>query len=209
MPAELRASPMRAVEGDGITVIAIWAALLLSAAAALAQVLNYAIFNLGVRALNSNTHVSIFGGLSLLATALGAAAAVALALRSRELERVTLSGLLVAVLALRISYPPHVLVVSLPFTATALVILWRKDSASRSPLLRIGCSLLVLSFAIHALDSYLWTGFTDSWAFQVQSVLMHETELAGWILIAAGLLAERRLVRVRPRTDQPSALRSA
>ena len=129
MAAERRmADSVRGIEGDWMTMIAVWAAVLISAAAALAQVLDSTFYDLGIRALDSNTHASIFGGSSLVANALAIAVAIALAARSRDVELVALTGALMVVLSLRVSYPTHVLVVSLPVTATALVILWRRGS---------------------------------------------------------------------------------
>ena len=57
--------------------------------------------------------------------------------------------------ALRVTYPSHVLLLSLPLTGIALLILWRQGRPSAGNglwTIRAGCSLLVVSFAIHALE---------------------------------------------------------
>lgn len=127
----------------------------LAVATALAQVVNYQFFDLRLRALDSNTHMSVFGAVSLLANALAVALAISLAVRTRNREMVILSGVLAAMFALRVTYPSHLLLVSLPLTGIALVLLWRQGRPSAGDglwTIRVGCSLLVVSFAIHALE---------------------------------------------------------
>ena len=127
----------------------------LAVVTALAQVINYHFFDLRLGALDSNTHMSIFGAVSLLANAAALALAIALAVRTRNRELVVLSGVLIAMFALRVTYPSHLLLLSLPFTGIALVLLWRQGRPSAGDGLwpiRAGCVLLVVSFAIHALE---------------------------------------------------------
>jgi hypothetical protein len=204
---EVRAAPGPTVRGDGVDVLAIGAAILLASAAALAQLLDYAVFDLRIRVLDSNTHASIFGGVSLLATTAAFAAAVALAVRARDRERFALALVILVILALRVSHPTHVVFVSLPVTAAAFVILCRQFTASRSRMLQVGCSLLVLSLVFHALLIAAPAPLSfdrDSWAYQLASLVKHDAQLAGWILIAAGILSVRRLLpRQRP-ADRPA-----
>ena len=130
-------------------------AALLAVATALAQVINYQFFDLRLRALDANTHMSIFGAVSLLANAVALALAISLAVRARNRKLVILSGVLAAMFALRVTYPNHLLLLSLPLTGIALVILWRQGRPSAGDglwTIRVGCSLLVVSFAIHALE---------------------------------------------------------
>ena len=135
--------------------IGLGVAAVLAVATALAQVINYEFFDLRLRALDANTHMSIFGAVSLLANAVAVALAISLAVRTRNREIIILSGVLAAMFALRVTYPPHVLLLSLPLTGIALVILWRQGRPSAGDglwTIRVGCSLLVVSFAIHALE---------------------------------------------------------
>jgi hypothetical protein len=195
-----------------VELVAVLAAILLAGAAALAQILDYGVFELRIRALNSDTHSSVFGGVSLLATAAAVAAAVALAVRMRDLERIALVGALLVILALRVSHPTHVIVVSLPATATALVVLCRQPLSSRSRIMHVGCALLMLSFVIHAaaiVPSSPVAFARDSWSYQLEGVIKHDAELTGWILIAAGLLSVRRSMTAQPSTDRPPALQAA
>ena len=77
-------------------------AALLAVATALAQVINYEFFDLRLSALDSNTHMSIFGAVSLLANAVAVGLAISLAVRARNREMVILSGVLAAMFALRV-----------------------------------------------------------------------------------------------------------
>ena len=99
--------------------------------------------------------MSIFGAVSLLANAVALALAISLAVRARNRELVILSGVLAAMFALRVTHPNHLLLLSLPLTGIALVVLWRQGRPSAGDglwTIRVGCSLLVVSFAIHALE---------------------------------------------------------
>jgi hypothetical protein len=210
--AELSAVSRRGFRDEGLNFFAAWAAVALAGAATVAQILDYEVFDLRIRALNSNTHASVFGGVSLLATAAALAAAVALAVRARDLEQVALVGVLLAILALRVGQPTHVVLVGLPVAATALVILWRQFRASRSWLLLVGCSLLGFSFVIHAMEIGALSSVAaahDSWTYQLEGVMKHDAELAGWILVAAGLVSVRRTVSDRSPTDRSSAFGAA
>jgi hypothetical protein len=109
-------------------------------------------------------------------------------------------------------HPTNVVVLSLPVTATALVLLCRQFTSSRSRILRVGCALLVLSFVIHALAIGAPSPLTfarDSWGYQLEGVIKHDAELTGWILIAAGLLSIRRSVPDPQRAERPSAFQAA
>jgi hypothetical protein len=138
---------------DRVNSVGLGVAVSLAVATAVAQLIDYQFFDLRLRALDSNTHRSIFGAVSLLANMVAVALAISLAVRARNRETVILSGALTAMLALRVTYPSHVLLVSLPLAGIALVILWRLGQPSAGEglwTIRVGCSLLVISFAIHA-----------------------------------------------------------
>jgi hypothetical protein len=94
-----------------------------------------------------------------------------------------------------------VLVLGLPFVAVALILLWRVGGETR-PLIRAGCLLLIASFAIHVLEVRSLGGSLDpeTWAYQLRCLAKHDAELAGWVLIAGGLLSVARGTRVRERS---------
>ena len=67
-------------------------------------------------------------------------------------------------------------------------------------MIQVGCLLLVFSFLIHGLElgSNSPLAFSrHSWAFQLRAVIKHDAELAGWVLIVAGLFETRRAIRAR------------
>jgi hypothetical protein len=138
---------------DRATKLGVAVAASLAVATAVAQLVDYHFFDLRLKALDSNTHLSVFGVASLLANAVAVGLAISLAARGRNRELLLLSGALTAMLALRVTYPPGLLLLSLPLAGIALAILWRLGRPSAgdgSWTIRVGCSLLVVSFAIHA-----------------------------------------------------------
>jgi Concanavalin A-like lectin/glucanases superfamily len=138
---------------DRANVAAVGVAVSLVVATSVTQFIDYRLFDLRLKALDSNTHVSIFGAVSLLANAIVVALAIAFAVRARRRQTLVLAAALTAMLTLRVTYPSHLLLVSLPLTGTALAILWRQGEPSAGDALwpiRAGCALLVVSFAIHA-----------------------------------------------------------
>jgi hypothetical protein len=194
----------------------------LAVGTALAQVIDYQFFDSGLRALDANTHRSIFGAVSLLANAVAVALAILLAVRARNRELIILSAVLAAMFALRVTYPSHLLLLSLPLTGIALVILWGQGRPSAGEglwTIRAGCSLLVVSFALHALEveplpgllsAVSATSISTSWVSQVRSLTKHEAELVAWIMITAGLLNLRssNLRRGPEDTRKPPGSRS-
>jgi hypothetical protein len=170
---------------------AVLAAIVLSAANAVAQSIDFGVFDLRFQALNSNTHASIFGIVSLIACALTVVASVIFAKKTQRLSGAVLSCMLAVLLVLRIWNPPNVLMLALPFTAITLVMLWRVATGGTRGIVRGGCLLLVASFVIHAAETKTFGLIVlnpDSWAYQIRCVVKHDAELSGWILIAVGLL---------------------
>ena len=180
---------------DRTIILAIRAAFSLALATAVAQFVDYGVFDLRLQAFNSNTHASIFGAVSLIANAVAVVAALLLARQVRAKTLLVLACVLTALFVMRVISPTHVLILALPFTGIALGILWRQSDVLDGGglrVLRAGSLLLVSSFFIHLAElRSLLLPATDvnSWAYQTQCVLKHDAELAGWILIAGGLLA--------------------
>ena len=171
---------------------AVWAAILVSTANAAVQSIDFAVFGLRFRALNSNIHVSIFGLASLAACLVAALTAFRLGGRTGR-GALFLPLALLAIFVLRVWYPPDVLLFALPFAIGAVVMLWRIGAANDRKLIQAGCVLLVVSFAIHA-SWFSVSGFGapphhNDWGFQLFSLLKHNSELAGWFLVSAGLFS--------------------
>jgi hypothetical protein len=160
-----------------------------AAAVVIMQFVDYGVFHLRVRALDGLTHASIPGVASLSALAMAACGSFAVAATGRRssMTWVALGGVLLCVLALRLAHPIHVLVFGLPVMAAALALLLMQHVR----LLRDGCVVLAGSLIIHAFGSEIVSALgygVDSWAYQVKAVVKHGGELAGWLLVAGGVL---------------------
>jgi hypothetical protein len=165
-----------------------------------AQLLDFAV--LDVRWLDMNTHASVFGALSLLALALAAAEAALLAASQTARTRASLllPMLLAALLILRLIHPANVIFLALPCAAATFVILWGHNGAPRSEaerLIRLGCVALVGSYVVHAGRVLLSaSGYgRHTWPTEARLLVGHSAELAGWMLVAAGLAAVYASVR--------------
>ncbi len=162
---------------------------------AVGHLVDFGIYDLRIASLDSLTHASIAGVLSLGALAIAAIAALASSVfrSAARLDYVLLAAALCGLLVLRLAQPSHVLVAALPFTAAAFYLLWMlAPPGSTRRVLREGCVVLALSLALHAVGTWLVSALgygADSWPYQIKAVLKHSLELAGWVLIAGGLLS--------------------
>jgi hypothetical protein len=188
---------------------AVRAALATALVGAATQLIDFGFFDLRVRWLDQTTHASVFGVLSVLALAVAVAFALALAAARGVGDRrlLFLPPLLSILLVLRVEHPLHVLLYALPFAAATFAVLWTLDAATGAArLVRLGCLSLVGSYAVHAagtsIVSHLGYG-PQTWPYQVKLVTKHSGEIAGWMLVAAGLLSAlaRELAR---RPQEPS-----
>jgi hypothetical protein len=187
----MESPPAAGATSHRVLVWAAWVALALAVANAFAQAVDFGFFDLRYQTLNSNTHASLFGAASILACALAVPAAFRAAGAPRDSRMVVVAFLLVAILVLRVWQPPHVLVLALPLAAVVLVLLWQQGQNGARRTIRVGCLLLVASYAIHASETSA-VGFVlnpASWSYQIRCVLKHDAEIAGWVLIAGGLLS--------------------
>jgi hypothetical protein len=180
----------------------------------------FASFGLGIArgALDSSTDGGIFGALTLvlLAGTIGLALLVG-ATSARLRLPATGCGLFVTgVLVTEVADPPHQLLVAVPCVLGAFAFLWRLAGDARSDgarLVRAGCVVLALAFAVHAAGARLLSRLGqggDTWVYQVKVVTKHGGEITGWALVVAGLsaicLAERR--RRAGRETPPGLVRS-
>jgi hypothetical protein len=202
----MKAGRQQLFSRDDLLAGSIWAAVVLSVGNVVAQLIDYRVLDLRYEFLNSNTHASIFGVVSLLACAMAVAASFAVARKAGRLEALALPLALAVLLVLRVGRPPHFLVLAIPFTAIALVMLWREGSREERTIIRAGCGLLVLSFAIHALEGPASLDARTA-QYQVWYLVKHDAELSGWILVAGGLASfARRSSRARLGKPLPLAL---
>lgn len=165
---------------------------LLVACQILAQAIDFSFFQLDIRALDSDTHASIFGVASLAAQALVVAAAAARSHGSRHGAGWAIVSVLTGLLL--------VLRVGVGFRAAPLlgpvvmlfILLWRLtagDPQHARAVLRAGLSCLAFSYFVHAFGPHASAALGyggNSWPYQVEGILKHSAELAGWMLVAVG-----------------------
>jgi hypothetical protein len=184
-------APPPPARGGAVRRWGVRAAVALMLAEAVTQLVNFGVFDLRLTALDSRTHASVFGVLSVLALAAAAAAALA-----HGRDGLGLAAALGLLLALRVTHAPHVLVYALPVTAAAFVLLWRtaRADAGLHRLVRVACGFLVVSFAVHGPGELVVQHFglaSDTWAYELKVVVKHALELGGWVLVATALAALR------------------
>lgn len=163
---------------------------------AVCQLLDFGVFDLSLRILDSNHHKSVFGAVSVLAQA-GAAAAIILGAARPPRLRVArvLLGALVASLALVRTFAAYdVAMLLAPLAAVFALLCWLAlhDPPSIRITVLAALALLVCSFALHTVGPAAdgGAGHVDgSWTFQLTAMLKHGAELAGWMLLASGMLA--------------------
>jgi hypothetical protein len=165
----------------------------LAVAATTAQLIDFGVYGQRLRLLDMTTHRSIFGVASLAVLAVAACAALLLAAAQQGRRRpfTALAAVLAFLFVVRIAQPPHVLLLSLPATAAAFVLLWTAPlPPSLQRLVREGCIVLAAAFVVHGVGEKVVAelGYgPDTWAYQVKAVVKHSGELAGWALVAGGL----------------------
>jgi hypothetical protein len=193
----LEGAPRPSSVEDRIVWWGLRAACMAAIAAAVANLVDFGAYDLRIRLLDMSTHASVFGALSLLAlvAALGVAVLLAVAETTRSVAALAMGPLLAALLALRVVHPAHVVVVALPIAAATFAVLWlygAPPGSRRQRVVRAGSLILVGSYVLHAFGggavSALGYG-VDTWPYQVELVVRHSGELAGWMVVATGLAA--------------------
>jgi hypothetical protein len=179
----------------------IWLALvgvgLVVSAAIAAHLVDFGVYQLRIQAMNANLGTSPVAWISPAAILVALLASVILATRPVERSRWVLAFALGAVLVLGTHHLgeslPHWQVLLLPPLGLTLVLLWRTAADLDSLIgrvLRSGCVLLVLAFALHVFGALVLRRIgvaVDSWPYQVKVALKEGSELSGWLLIAAVL----------------------
>jgi hypothetical protein len=173
-------------------------ALVALVAQVVAQVVDFTVYDLRIGALNSNVDSSVFGRLSLAAEIAMACAAV---LRGFESEQRTrwfgLAAIAAALVGVRAAFPGSAMIVAAP-VAVVFILVWSltsNDPGRARTIVRLALCLLAFSFVVHVVglkvvNSLGYDG--NSWPYQVKSLLKHGSELAGWTLLATGILAGSR-----------------
>ena len=181
--------------------LAVWLAPAVAVALAqiAAQLVDFQLYDLDIRALNANSDASMVAWLTPVWMAL-AVVGVFASLRRRDGARARsavivtlLLGLLVVASARRgafggsLSLHRSTLMLA-PALALLLALLLREArevGATTRRLLQIGCALLVGSYVLHLVGGVLTdaVGGEHSWTYQVGTALKEGTEVAGWLTV--------------------------
>jgi hypothetical protein len=190
----------------GLVVAAVLVALL-----ATSQLINFGVYNLRLRAFDSDYH-SVFGLASLLAQAAVAAATLWRGSGTEHHRRAWFAlGALVAVLVVvRGLTPFNATALAVPLACVFALVCWLtwRDPVAARTVVWAGLILMMTSLLLHkvglAADSSTASDYT--WPYQIVTVVKHGCELAGWTLLATGIIAcsERALARKSP---APESLR--
>ena len=184
--------------------VAVWLAPAIGVALAqiTAQLVDFQLYDLHLRALNANSDASVVAWLTPAGMALTLTGVLAcLWRRDRARARHTvvatlLVGLLVVASARRgafggsLSLHRSTLMLA-PALALLLALLLREArevEVTTRRLLQIGCALLVSSYVLHLMGAGLAdaVGGEHSWTYQVGSALKEGTEVAGWLIVGLG-----------------------
>jgi hypothetical protein len=180
---------------------------------AVSQLINFGVFNLRIRAFDSDYHTSVFGLASLAAQL---AVAAASGWRGNHVQRHRWAwfalGALVAVLAIVREWTTfNATALAAPLVCVFLLLCWLtwRDAGAIRVVVGAGLVLMVASLALHkvgiASDSSLASDYT--WPYQIVTVIKHACELAGWTLVATGIFAgTKRVWRERSSTPEPLRL---
>ena len=184
--------------------LALWLAPAVAVALAqiAAQLVDYQLDDLHLRALNANSDASVVAWLTpagMVARARGGYR-VPPAPRQGHARGAAVAALLVGLLVVAsarrgafggsLSLHRSTLMLA-PALAVLLALLLREArevEATPRRLLRIGCALLVGSYVLHLLGGALAdaVGGEHSWTYQVGAALKEGTEVAGWLIVGLG-----------------------
>ena len=178
-----------------------------------AQLINYGFFDQRVQALDSSADGGIFGTIGDISLGAAAVSAWVLAARKRSARPVAvgLAGMLTFLAADKVArlhdHIPHYLAFYLPVLAASFICLVTvardrserpqvhadpgADRSAIDRLIGVGLLLLAFSFLLHLFGEHLLLALganSTGLAYQIKAVAKHGTEVAGWLLIALGLL---------------------
>jgi hypothetical protein len=190
---------------DGVLAVGVAVALAAVVAQAIAQVIDFTVYDLRIGALNSDVHASIFGIMSLVAEAVMAAAAGFRALHSEQRTRWLVMAALAALLVVvRAALPGSAPAFAVP-CAVLFGLVWTSTAADpprARAVVRLSLYLLAFSFAVHIFELKVAPelGFrANTWPGEIKCLVKHSAELSGWFLLAAGVLAGMLPARARAR----------
>lgn len=192
-----KANPARAIRaGVLVTAAAV-------AAQSLSQWIDFRVFDLRLRTLDSDHHASVFGAASIGAQAAAAAAIWLRAWKARSRAGLIVAALLAVLSVLRalMRYEPvferyNVAITALPLGVAfaVLCVLTFRDPRAPRVVVWAGLGLLACSFVLHAVGPAADAAepterLTHTWSYQATGMIKHGAELAGWLLLATGIAA--------------------
>jgi hypothetical protein len=193
-----------------VIVVGLLAAGVMVACLAATQLIDYGVFNLRFRRLDSDYHLSVFGVVSLLAQVMVAAASI---WRGRRVERhrwawFALGALVGGLVFLRGLTAFNQTTLAAPLACVFGLLCWLtwRDPAGARATVWGALVLMATSLLLHkvglAADSSHASDYT--WSYQLLTVVKHGCELAGWMLLATGIVAgvERRRAPVLAATPR-------
>lgn len=162
---------------------------------AASQAIDFSLFNLRIRAFNADKHDSVFGIASFLAQL---AVAAASGWRSRHVTRhrwawLALGVLVAGLVIIRglVTFNATALAVPLACVFGLLCWLTWRDRVPGRTLVWAALILMATSLLLHkvglAADASAASDYT--WAYQITGMIKHGAELAGWMLLATGIVA--------------------
>jgi len=182
--------------------LAVWLAPAVAVALAqvAAQLVDFQLYDLHLRALNANSDASVVAWLTPVGMALALAGALASTRRAggAHWRGVVVAALLVGLLAVTsarrgafggsLSLHRSTLLLAPALAVLLALLLWEARGLHATPrrLLRIGCALLVGSYVLHLLGGALAVGGEQSWTYQLGAALTEGTEVAGWLTVGLG-----------------------
>ena len=201
------AAGLRSVIVAGLLVTTAMVALL-----AASQLIDFGVFNLRLRAIDSDYRASVFGVTSLLAQVGVAAASV---WRGRRAERhswawFVLGTLVAGLVVVRALTTFNATALAVPLTCVFLLVCWLTwgDPGPARNVVWTGLILMMASLLLHevglAADSSTASDYT--WPYQILTVVKHGCELAGWAFVATGTVAGI-VPRRGPTAEPPESLR--
>ena len=199
---------------DGLAIAGFAAAGAALVVQATAQLVDFWVFDLHLRALDDNTDSAsnAFAWVSvvlMLATAITYGRIAMISTANRRL-----AGWIAGLLALLVvdnrvhihDRVAHGKLLFVPIAGAVFVLLWR-FSAAQTPLERLlirgGLGFLFVSFVVHLFGHTIlsWGGWhVHDWQYQLKIVIKESSEKAGWVLVLFGGLAHLRASRLRAST---------
>ena len=159
------------------------------------QAIDFGVFNLSVWAFNCDKHYSVFGLASLLAQAIVGAVCVwrGRCVNRHRREWVALGALLAVLVIVRGLTTFNATALAVPLLCVFVLLCWLtwRDPGAARGVVWAGLVLMAASLLLHkvglAADSSTATDHT--WTYQIEGMVKHGTELAGWMLVSVGIVA--------------------